>query len=294
MEIGIAGLDGPGGGVARRLTRAGDRVVVFHPDADAAFRLAQELGLAVCTRLTELASGLGSPRILWVAMAPERAGEVLHELRSVLSGGDLVVNASAGHFQEAPAGGGVCRARDGLRDAGISGGEWGAEFGYGVMLGGGAEWIGRLKPLMDRLAAGGGKGWLHCGPSGSGHFVKMAQDRIEQNMLGTFAHGFAFLQGRQYIDIKPQDVVQMWQAGGAKNEELRLLADEFLTANGIAPEEDARPLAAQGLPPGTAPAVGFALMLRTATQGMSTYMEQLLAAATTPVPGASGPGSKTG
>ncbi|MBI2314259.1 MAG: NAD(P)-binding domain-containing protein [Betaproteobacteria bacterium] len=272
MQIGIVGLDGLGGALARRLVRGGAAVRAFHPDGDAAAKLAAEAGVAACGSLAELVAALSAPRTVLVALpAGEPAARTLAELVALLAEGDLVADAAAGHFRDAMTRATEFSARGiGYVDLGLTGGAIGADYGFGIVLGGEERWVEQLRPVLEKLAAGEGKSWMRCGPAGAGHFVKSVQDRIEQGVLGTFAHGLAFLQGRHDFNIKPADVVQVWREGSASNDELLALAEDYLAVHGIAAGEPA--------PPGATPAINLALALRTATQGAATYMDQLLAA----------------
>lgn len=272
MQIGIVGLEGLGVTVARRLARGGAGVTAFHPDGDAAAKLAADAGVSPCGSLAELVGALAAPRTMLLALpAGEPAARTLAELLSLLAAGDLVADAGAGHFREA-----MRRAEElsasgiGYVDLGFTGGAMGADYGFGIALGGEERSIERLKPVLEKLAAGDGRSWMRCGPAGAGHFVKSVQDRIEQGVLGTFAHGLAFLQGRHDFNIQPADVARAWCEGSASNDELLALARDYLAANGIAAGEPA--------PPGATPAINLALALQTATQGAAGYMGQILSA----------------
>lgn len=268
MQIGVIGLEGLG--VAQRLARGGVGVTAFHPEVDPAAKLAAETGIAVCGSLAEFAAALSAPRTALLALpAGEVAARTLAKLLPLLAAGDLVADAAAGPFRNAMTRAAEFSARGvGYVDLGLAGGAMGAGYGFGIVTGGEERWLEPLRPVLEKLAAGEGKTWLHCGAPGAGHFVKRVQDLVEQGMLGSFAQGLAFFQGRQDFNIRPADVARIWREGGVRNEELLALAQDYLAANGIA----------AGAPAGATPAVNLALALRSATQGAAAYLERLFAA----------------
>lgn len=272
MQIGIVGLERLGAALARRLARAGAGVTAFHPDGEAAAKLAAEAGVAACGSLAELVAALSAPRTVLLALpAGETAARTLAELLPLLAAGDLVADAAAGHFRNAMKRAAEFSGRGiGYVDLGLTGGALGADYGFGIVAGGEDRHLEQLRAVLEKLAAGDGRSWMGCGPAGAGHFVKSVQDRVEQGVLGTFAHGLVFLQGRHDFNIKPADVAQVWREGNASNAELLALAEDYLAVNGIAAGEPA--------PPGATPAVNLALALQTATQGAAAYMGQLLSA----------------
>ena len=238
MRIGRVGLGRMGANMARLLARGGHAVVAWDRSAEAA-RALQGQGPAAAATLEELVARLEPPRAVWV-MVPAGAPteETLLRLGERLAAGDVVVDGGNSWFKDD-----VRRARRlaekgvHLVDVGTSGGVWGLERGYALMIGGPAEAVGRLEPIFRTLAPGRGKvertpgregrpgtaeeGWLHCGPSGAGHFVKMVHNGIEYGLMQALAEGFDVLhhaaspalpeEHRYRLDLA--GVAEVWRRG---------------------------------------------------------------------------------
>src|SRR4051812_14702111 len=209
MQIGMVGLGRMGANMVRRLLRGGHECVVYDRDAAPVAELVKE-GATGAASLDELVAKLAGPRTVWL-MLP--AGEVTEQtvaaLAERLAPGDAVVDGGNSYFKDD-----VRRSRDlaarSLRylDAGTSGGIWGLERGYCLMIGGDRETVERLDPIWKTLAPGQGQvpltagraagtaeqGYLYCGPSGAGHFVKMVHNGIEYGLMQAYAEGFDILK----------------------------------------------------------------------------------------------------
>ena len=210
MQLGMIGLGRMGGDMVRRLQRDGHELVVHDVEPDAVDRLVDE-GASGASSLAELTAALAPPRTVWLMVPAGVVGTVLDELVEHLEDGDLVVDGGNSHYREA-----VDRAaafaERGVHhvDAGVSGGVWGLEGGYCLMVGGEREAVARLEPVLRSLAPGveaaprtdadagdpspAEQGWLHCGPPGSGHFVKMVHNGIEYGVMAAYAEGFGILR----------------------------------------------------------------------------------------------------
>jgi 6-phosphogluconate dehydrogenase len=230
MEIGIVGLGRMGGNIARRLMRHGHGAAVFDRDPAAVAALVGE-GARGTDGLPALVAALQAPRTVWL-MLP--AGEVteaaLAELQGLLSPGDAVIEGGNSFWKdsvrraEAMAAAGV----DYL-DVGTSGGVWGLERGYCLMIGGREETVRRLDPIWQALAPGeaaapvtpgrGGdprpaQGYVHCGPNGAGHFAKMVHNGIEYGMMQAMAEGLDLLRRAPApLDFNLADVTEAWRRG---------------------------------------------------------------------------------
>jgi 6-phosphogluconate dehydrogenase len=211
MELGIVGLGRMGANMARRLMADGHRIVAYDVDAGAVARLAGE-GAEGVSSLKELAGALSHPRSVWV-MVP--AGEItertIEDVAAVLEAGDAIVDGGNSYYRD------DVRRAEKLREGGIdfvdcgtSGGVFGLERGYCLMIGGPDGAVGRLDPIFASLAPGVGSaertpgrsgdptasenGYLHCGPNGAGHFVKMVHNGIEYGVMAAYAEGLNILR----------------------------------------------------------------------------------------------------
>jgi 6-phosphogluconate dehydrogenase len=205
----MIGLGRMGANMVRRLTRGGHRCVVHDVSPDAVQALVRE-GAAGAASLDAFVAGLGTPRIVWLMLPAAAVEATLEELVPRLAAGDVVVDGGNSYYRDD-----IQRAKRlaarGLHyvDCGTSGGVWGLERGYCLMLGGEPEVVRRLDPLFATLAPGVGaaertpgrgsagtaeQGYLHCGPSGAGHFVKMVHNGIEYGLMAAYAEGFNLLR----------------------------------------------------------------------------------------------------
>src|SRR5262249_48315586 len=197
MDVGLVGLGRMGGNMATRLVRGGPRVVGFDPAA-AARQAAQTSGIDVVTSLRELAKALPPPRVVWIMVpAGEPTEAALRELAELLASGDTIIEGGNSHYKDDVRRAPVLGAR-GIQyvDAGVSGGIWGLTEGYCLMIGGDRDVVTRVAPIFTTLAPP--DGWLHVGPVGSGHYVKMIHNGIEYGLMQAYAEGFELLSGSDY------------------------------------------------------------------------------------------------
>jgi len=239
MQIGVVGLGRMGGNIVRRLARAGHTSVVYDASADAVNALGKE-GATTATSLTDLVGKLtGSPRTVWVMLPHGEATEsAINELASAMSAGDIIIDGGNTYYKDD-----VRRGRDlgakGIRylDVGTSGGVWGLERGYCLMIGGDKAAVEHLDPIFSTLAPGIGtiertlhregrdaraeQGYLHVGPCGAGHFVKMIHNGIEYGMMQAMAEGFDILRNKnsanlpegERFDLNLGDIAELWRRG---------------------------------------------------------------------------------
>jgi 6-phosphogluconate dehydrogenase len=277
-----------GANMARRLRRADIPVVAHNRKQDVTEALASESGLLVADSIDQLVGLLKPPRAVWL-MLP--AGEVtqtyVDELTTLLETGDVLIDGANSFYKDS-----ISRARvleeHGILfvDAGVSGGIWGLDNGYALMLGGKPEAVRIIEPVLKTLAPGPDRGWLHCGPAGSGHFVKMVHNGIEYGMMQAYAEGFALLEAREDFDLDLAAIAEMWRHGSVVRSWLLDLTTGFLqedqTLDGVeafvADSGEGRwtvlEAVEQGVP---APVISLALMMRFASQGKHDYAAKLLA-----------------
>jgi 6-phosphogluconate dehydrogenase len=210
MRIGMVGLGRMGANMAERLVRAGHEVVGYDRSAQAVGAVGAR-GVGAAADPTALVAALDAPRIVWFMLPAGVTSAAIDEFAAFLGPGDIVIDGGNGHYHED-----IARAeRLGARgiahvDAGVSGGVWGLDRGYCLMVGGDADAVSALAPVFAALAPGMDaaprtpgrtgepttfeEGWLHCGPAGAGHFVKMVHNGIEYGLMAAYAEGLNILR----------------------------------------------------------------------------------------------------
>ncbi len=237
MEIGFVGLGKMGGNMVKRLQKDGHGVVVTDRDAGAV-QAAAAAGAKAATGLADLVKKLSRPRAVWV-MVPSGGptDDVVAQLGELLSPGDVVVDGGNSNYHDSQR-----RAADLFRkgihflDAGTSGGIWGLTVGYCLMIGGEEEAVSRLAPVFTSLAPP--DGWLHCGPPGAGHYVKMVHNGVEYAMMQAYAEGFELFEASG-LGLDNAKIAALWMKGSVVRSWLLELAADALKKNpeftGIAP-----------------------------------------------------------
>ncbi|MCS7011785.1 MAG: decarboxylating 6-phosphogluconate dehydrogenase [Anaerolineales bacterium] len=225
MQIGLFGLGRMGANMARRWHRDGHEVIVCNRSPEPVDQLKAE-GLRGVYTLEELVAALTPPRAVWVMVPSGEATEnIVRRLLDLLSPDDAIVDSGNSHWKDSQRRYRECRAR-GIRfmDQGTSGGIWGLQNGYCLMLGGDREIFQRLEPAFQSLAPDG-KHYLYCGPAGAGHFVKMVHNGIEYGMMQAYAEGFEIM-ARSEFQLPLDQIAWVWQKGSVvRSWLLELLAD---------------------------------------------------------------------
>jgi 6-phosphogluconate dehydrogenase len=238
MQIGMIGLGRMGGNMARRLMRGGHEVVAYANDSAAVKQLAGEGALGTTT-LEDFVARLRPPRVAWVMVpAGEATEQVVTDLGGRMARGDVIIDGGNSFYKD------DVRRKKALEprgihylDAGTSGGVWGLERGYCMMVGGPREVVERLDPIFRTLAPGIGdvprtpgrerlrgtaeQGYLHCGPCGAGHFVKMIHNGIEYGLMQAYAEGLDILKNAASKDLPEHlrydmnlaDIAELWRRG---------------------------------------------------------------------------------
>ncbi|MGX9719040.1 phosphogluconate dehydrogenase (NAD(+)-dependent, decarboxylating) [Stenotrophomonas acidaminiphila] len=239
MELGMIGLGRMGANMAQRLHRGGIAVTGFDPGQEARERLAAT-GVATAATLEALVQALPAPRALWLMVPAGVVDPVLEQLLPLLSPGDLVVDGGNSWYRDSLRRAQRCQqAQVAFIDCGTSGGVWGLQEGYCLMLGGEADAMARLRPALQALAPAADRGWAHVGPVGAGHFCKMVHNGIEYGMMQAYAEGFALMQKKQAFALDLAQVAEVWRHGSVVRSWLLDLSADALQRNprleGIAP-----------------------------------------------------------
>jgi 6-phosphogluconate dehydrogenase len=238
MQIGIVGLGRMGANIARRLIRGKHEVVVWNRSSGPAEELGKE-GAGVAKDFDDVIAKLKAPRVVWIMLpSGQVTEEAVKEFASKLSPGDIIIDGGNTHYKDD-----VRRAKEiepqkiHYVDVGTSGGVWGLQRGYCMMIGGPDAIVKHLDPVFDTLAPGLGdiprtpnrdnsdsraeRGYIHAGPAGAGHFVKMVHNGIEYGLMQAYAEGFDILKGKnsdelpqaQRYDLNMADIAEVWRRG---------------------------------------------------------------------------------
>jgi 6-phosphogluconate dehydrogenase len=203
MDIGIIGLGRMGGNMRERIRRAGHTVVGYDHNAE----------ISDASDLKDLVGKLPAPKVVWV-MVPsgEPTRDTVHQLGELLGEGDVVVDGGNSRFTDDAEHAAHLRERGiGFVDAGVSGGIWGLENGYALMVGGAAEDVAKVQPAFDALKPAD-EGFVHAGPVGAGHFAKMVHNGIEYGLMQAYAEGFELLEASKVVEDVP-GVIKSWTQG---------------------------------------------------------------------------------
>jgi 6-phosphogluconate dehydrogenase len=211
MQIGFVGLGKMGLNMTTRLRRRGHDVVAFDVNRDAIDR-AEAVGAAGARSLQALVEGLAPPRAVWVMVpAGDPTETTIQSLAEILSPGDVIIDGGNTHFKDDQRrAADLARKRIGYVDAGTSGGIWGLEEGFCLMVGGPSDVCSRLEPIFLALAPEGG--YLRVGGHGAGHYVKMVHNGIEYGLMQAYAEGFELMQASGY-DVDLPAVASLWMRG---------------------------------------------------------------------------------
>jgi 6-phosphogluconate dehydrogenase len=225
MEIGLIGLGRMGAGMARRWLRGGHRVVVNNRSRGPIDELAAD-GAAPAYSVEELVSTLATPRAIWIMLpAGEVTEAMIQELIPLLARGDTIVDGGNTNFKDDQRRA-TMLAEHGLNyvDQGTSGGIWGLQVGFCLMVGGERPVVERLEPAFKTLAPE--HGYAHCGPVGAGHFVKMVHNGIEYGMMQAYAEGFEILKTKTEFNLDLHQISGIWQHGSVVRSWLLELAHD--------------------------------------------------------------------
>ncbi len=325
MQLGMIGIGRMGGNMALRLIRGGNQVIIYSARAASREAFAKQTGAIAASSLDEFVAKLIPPRTAWLMIPAGTVDQALGDLAPLMEKGDIIVDGGNSYYIDD-----IRRAKElqsrGIYyvDCGTSGGVWGLERGYCLMIGGPGEIVKHLDPIFRTLAPGRGsipqtpgrgkiggtaeEGYLHCGPSGAGHFVKMVHNGIEYGIMAAYAEGFNILrhanvgkQGRpadaettplrhpeyyQY-DLNLRDISELWRRGSVVTSWLldltatALLEDPDLSNFGgrVADSGEGRWTSIAAIEEGTpAPVLSAALYQRFSSRNEDDFARKILSA----------------
>jgi len=288
MELGMVGLGRMGAKMVERLVRGGHRVVGYTRDPAGIARVVA-VGVEGADSLASLVGKLARPRAVWI-MVPSGApvDETIAALVPLLSKGDILIDGGNSNYKDTQRRAASLKGQGfPFVDVGTSGGIWGLQEGYAMMVGGEKATVEHLRPLLETLAPAKDKGWGHVGPSGSGHFVKMVHNGIEYGMMQAYAEGFAILKKKNEFSLDMHQVAEIWRTGSVVRSWLLDLLSIALKENtemaGIAPyvsdSGEGRWTVAEAIDLDVpAPVITLSLLQRLTSRDSDSYSDKLLAA----------------
>jgi 6-phosphogluconate dehydrogenase len=232
MELGIIGLGKMGGNMAERLRLAGHKVVGFDFSADAVKKLS-DAGSVGASTLEDMVKNLQGPRAIWI-MVPsgDPVDQTIAKLEPLMEKGDTFIDGGNSNYKDSQRRHAQLTAKGfNFIDVGTSGGVWGLQEGYSMMIGGDEEPVERLRPIFETLAPGKTEGWGRVGPAGAGHFVKMVHNGIEYGMMQSYAEGFSILKAKTPLALDLTQIAEIWRKGSVVRSWLLDLTADALKKN---------------------------------------------------------------
>jgi 6-phosphogluconate dehydrogenase len=287
MTLGMIGLGRMGANMTERLVRGGHRVVGFARKQETRERV-EAKGAESAASLKALAATMETPRTLWLMVPVEAIDPIISELLPLLAAGDTLVDGGNSNYQD------TLRRAQSLADkqihyvdCGTSGGVWGLDEGYSLMVGGDAPVVERLRPIFETLAPGVAQGWGRVGPVGAGHFTKMVHNGIEYGLMQAYAEGFSIMQHKSDFALDLHQVAEIWRYGSVVRSWLLELTSAALDKNpamdGIAPWVDdsgeGRWMVAEAIDLDIpAPVITLSLLARLRSRDPDSFSDKLLSA----------------
>lgn len=288
MELGMIGLGRMGANMAERLLRGGHQVVGYDPNSEALQRLVDKGGKRADSH-ESLVEQLQAPRAIWM-MVPsgDPVDQTIAALMPHLMPQDTLIDGGNSNYKDTLRRyAELKQAGFSLVDCGTSGGVWGLQEGYSMMIGGDEQVVDRLRGLFETLAPAADKGWGRVGPSGAGHFAKMVHNGIEYGMMQAYAEGFAIMEKKETLALDLHQIAKIWQHGSVVRSWLLDLIANTLEENpsmeGIAPyvsdSGEGRWTVAEAIDLDVpAPIITLSLLQRLRSRDADAYYDRLLAA----------------
>ncbi len=213
MRMAMIGLGKMGGNMVRRLRKGKIEVVGFDRSNEVVSLLAKEAGMVAASSVEDTISKLSSPRIIWLMLpSGEPTEQQIRALTPLLGKGDIIIDGGNSNYHDSQRRGAwLAEQGIGFMDAGTSGGIWGLENGYCLMVGASAAVAKTMTPILQALAPAADRGWAHVGPVGSGHFTKMIHNGIEYGMMQSLAEGLELLRGKQEFNLDLAEITELWR-----------------------------------------------------------------------------------
>ena len=287
MELAMIGLGKMGLNMATRLVRGGHRVVGFAPHAPSVAAAIQN-GAEGALSVEEAVGKLGAPRTAWL-MVPSGAvtEDTLTQVSSILKPGDTVVDGGNSNYKDTMRHAQLLETKGiDFVDCGTSGGIWGLEEGYSLMIGGKKQVVEKLRPIFETLAPGKDRGWGYVGGSGAGHFVKMVHNGIEYGMMEALAEGFNIMRAKEEFGLDLARISEIWRYGSVVRSWLldltaRVLKDDPSQADvepWVVDSGEGRWTVIEAINDGVpAPVITLSLQMRFASRDRENYAARLLA-----------------
>jgi 6-phosphogluconate dehydrogenase len=290
MKIAMIGLGKMGGNMATRLIRSGIEVVGFDRSTEVVENLAKTEGMIAASSVPDAVSKLGEngeKRIIWLMLPSGSPTEIqIQDLAPMLSKGDVIIDGGNSNYKDSQRRGAWLAERGiGFMDAGTSGGIWGLQNGYCLMVGATAEVAKTMEPFLIALAPSKDQGWAHVGPIGAGHFTKMIHNGIEYGMMQAMAEGLDLLKGKEEFHLDLAQITELWRHGSVVRSWLldltadALKEDQELTAIApyVADSGEGRWTVMESVEQGVAvPVLTLALQARFRSQDATGFSYKLL------------------
>src|ERR1700683_3023590 len=232
MDLGMIGLGKMGGFMTERLIKGGHRVVGYDRDA-AVVKKTTEKGAQGADSLQSMVGQLKAPRAVWL-MVPQGkpVDDTIAALLPMMNEGDTIIDGGNSYFRDSMRRAAELKAKKfNFVDVGTSGGVWGLQEGYSMMIGGDEDVVARLAPIFKTMAREAEKGWGRVGPAGSGHFVKMVHNGIEYGIMQAYAEGLDLLRHKQEFGLDLLQITKIWQFGSVVRSWLLDLTVDALSKN---------------------------------------------------------------
>jgi len=218
MQLGLVGLGKMGGNMRERLRAAGHEVVGYDRNPD----------ISDATSLADMVDKLAAPRAVWVMVPATVTEDTIFQIGDLLSEGDIIIDGGNSRFSDdGPRSVKLNESGVGYIDVGVSGGVWGRENGYALMVGGSDEHVARLMPIFEALKPAGEFGFVHAGPVGAGHYTKMVHNGIEYGLMHAYAEGYELLKASELVTNVP-GAIKSWREGSVVKSWLLDLLDRAL------------------------------------------------------------------